>query len=114
MNYFDTYVSAVFIVKIIFIILAIMHIYNRAKGKQNTKQDKKIVFWKDRVEFIFIFMMSLLLIYLFNPRYNKPIVLDYETKLLLFLFGIVLLITAKWEVFIKESKLFQKIQYSLN
>ena len=114
MKYFDMYISFVFIIKIVFIILAIMHIYNKAKRKANTPQDKKILFWKDRVEFIFIFMMSLLLIYLFNPRYNKPIVLDYETKLLLFLFGIILLLTAKWKLFIDESVVFKKIQYSLN
>jgi hypothetical protein len=34
-----------------------------------------------------------LLIYLFNPRTDRSILIDYETKLLLFLFGIILLIT---------------------
>jgi len=53
--------------------------------------------------------MSLLLLYLFNPR--KPdIVIEGETKILLFLFGFVLLITAKWDIFFQESKWFKRIQ----
>ena len=114
MNSFNAYISFIFVIKIVFVVLAVIHIYDKMKRQTNTPQDKNIVFWKDRMEFIFIIMMSLLLIYLFNPRYNKPIVLDYETKLLLFLFGFILIITAKWKIFVKESALFQKIQHSLN
>jgi hypothetical protein len=33
-----------------------------------------------------------------------------ETKLLLYLFGIVLLITADWSNFVEESKWFQRAQ----
>jgi len=110
----DIYISLIFLVKIIFIFLAVTHVYYKAKKQTNTPKDKKIVFWKNRLEFIFIIMMSLLLIYLFNPRYNKPIILDYETKLLLFLFGFILIVTAKWSIFIKESVLFQRIQHSLH
>ena len=54
--------------------------------------------------------MSILLIYLFNPRVDRNTLIDKETKLLLFLFGFILLITAKWDVFIKESPLLKMIQ----
>lgn len=114
MNTFDIYIWFIFLIKIIFILLAVIHIYDKIKGQTNTPKDKNIVFWKDRIEFVFVLLMALLLIYLFNPKYNKPIVLDYETKLLLFLFGFILIITAKWKIFIKESVLFQRIQHSLN
>ena len=111
MDFYTTYVSAIILLKVIFVFLAVAHLYNKVKGKSNTPQDKKIVYWKDRIEFIFIIMMSLLVIYLFNPRSSKPILLDKETKLLLYLFGFMLLITAKWKTFFGESTLLKQIQY---
>jgi hypothetical protein len=54
--------------------------------------------------------MAILLIYLFNPRNPKLEIIDSETKILLYLFGIVLLITAKWEAFFEGSKLLKKIK----
>jgi hypothetical protein len=44
-----------------------------------------------------------LLTYLFNPRQNRNNMINGETKLLLYLFGFVLLITANWSTFIGES-----------
>ena len=54
--------------------------------------------------------MSCLLIYLFNPRSNRVVLIDNETKVLLFLFGIIVLITAKWNIFIKENQIFKYFQ----
>ena len=109
MNNFTSYISLIFVIKIGFVLMAMTHIYLKIKGKENSDLDKKIVYWKDKFEFIFIFLMSLLLLYLFNPR--KPdIVIEGETKILLFLFGFVLLITAKWDIFFQESKWFKRIQ----
>jgi len=54
--------------------------------------------------------MALLLLYLFNPMQGKSVMISGETKLLLYLFGFVLLITAKWNTFIEEAKWFKKIQ----
>jgi hypothetical protein len=110
MSYFDKYVTLTFLFKILFAILAVLHIYFIVKGKTDSKTDKKIMFWKERVEFIFIFLMSFMLMYLFYPRSTKPIIIDFETKLLLFVFGIIILIGAKWDIFIKESPVFKKVQ----
>lgn len=110
MSYFDKYVTLIVLFKVIFIILAASHLYFTFKGKADSKTDKKVVYWKERVEFVFIIFMSIMLIYLFNPRANRETLLDFETKLLLYLFGFILLITAKWGVFIKESPFFQKFQ----
>jgi uncharacterized BrkB/YihY/UPF0761 family membrane protein len=110
MDGFVKYVTLVFFFKIIFAILAISHLYLKIKGKADSKTDKKIVYWEERVEFVFIILMSLMLIYLFYPRSTKPIIIDYETKLLLFVFGIITIIGAKWDVFIKESPFFKKLQ----
>jgi hypothetical protein len=78
------------------------------KGKTNTQLDEKVTFWKGRLEFIFVFLMSFLLIYLFNPRTSRLNKVTGETKLLLYLFGFVLLLTANWETFITEAKWFRK------
>jgi hypothetical protein len=93
--------------------MALLHVYLKFKGKERSDLDKKILYWKERFEFIFIALMSALLIYIFNPRTNNSILIDKETKLLLFLFGFVLLITAKWDIFIKESPLLKIIQRSI-
>ena len=111
MSWFSKYIILVIIIKVVFVILAVSHLYMKVKGKAETDTDKKIVFWKERMEFIFIFLMSLLLIYLFNPRASRDANLDYETKLLLYLFGFILLITAKWDLFIHENPLFKKFQH---
>jgi len=112
MNFYTAYVSFIILLKVIFVCLAVAHLYNKTKGKANSPQDKKIVFWKDRIEFMFIILMSFLLIYVFNPRTTKPLILDKETKILFYLFGFVLILTAKWHAFINESTFFKKLQYA--
>ena len=110
MSYFDKYVIFTFLFKILFGILAGAQIFLNIKGKGDSKTDKKILYWKERVEFVFIVLMSFMLMYLFYPRSTEKITLDFETKFLLFIFGIVLLIGAKWDIFIKESHVFKKVQ----
>lgn len=110
MNKFDIYITFIFLIKIGFITMVLIHLYLKLKHRENTELDKKILYWKDRLEFFFIVLMSFLLIYLFNPRYDKSILIDRETKILLYMFGFVLLITSNWNVLIKESPLFSTIQ----
>ncbi len=111
MDYYTIYISIVFLVKIIFVILATVHLYLKFKNKTNSDLDKEVLFWRERTEFIFTALMAILLIYLFNPVKNKMFMINNETKLLLYLFGFVLIITAKWEIFLKESNIFKKIQF---
>ena len=110
MKIFDYYITLIFLVKFIFLLLSIYYVYLKAKGKQDTPKGKSILFWKDHIEFIFTALMSVLLIYLFNPRTDKATLVDKETKLLLYLFGFVLIITANWKLFLGESPLLNKIQ----
>jgi uncharacterized membrane protein YiaA len=104
MKYYDMYITILFIIKLVFIALAVSHIYLKVKGDEKSSTDIKIEYWKERVEFVFIILIALLLIYLFSPTTNRSILIDKETKFLLYLFGFVLIITAKWEDFFKESK----------
>ena len=110
---FDLYIYLIFIIKLGFILLASTHIYLKVKGESDSDLDKKILYWKERVEFIFILLMALLLIYLFSPRAYRIFMIDGETKILLYLFGFILLITAKWAEFFQEAEWFQYFQKSV-
>jgi hypothetical protein len=126
MSFLDNYIYFIFFIKIIFIILAIVNLYLKkqipAEEKEN-KEDKetdkikkqlktqqKIENWKMHIELLFKFLMAMLIIYIFNPRYNRIHLINYEAKLLFFLFGIILIFTAHWKEIIKESPLLVYIQ----
>ena len=55
----------------------------------------------------------ILLTYLFNPKFNRENLINSETKVLLFLFGFILVFTAKWNIFIEESKWFTDVKQIL-
>jgi hypothetical protein len=110
MKYFDMYITLIFIVKIVFVVLAVYGVYMKLKKSKDKKLSETIKLWKERFEFIFITLMSILLLYLFFPTSNRLGMIDKETKILLYLFGFVLLLTENWSSFIHESPLFKKIQ----
>ena len=114
MDSFTIYITLVFIVKIIFIILAVSAIYIKHRQPENKKLIDFLEFWKQRVEFIFKAMMSAMLIYVFNPRTNNIKLINNEAKLLLYLFGFILIITADWGTFLKQSPILVDIKKSLS
>ena len=57
--------------------------------------------------------MSALMIYLFNPWKNEPLVFNNEMKVLFYVLGWVLLVTANWAIFFKESPIIMEIQQAL-
>ena len=124
MSFLDNYIYFIFFIKIIFIILAIVNLYlkkqipaeekenkeTQDKIKKQLKPQQKIENWKKHIELLFKFLMAMLIIYIFNPRYNRIHLINYEAKLLFFLFGIILIFTAHWKEIIKESPLLVYIQ----
>ena len=111
---FDLFITFIFIIKILFVICAVWHSYlvkkNEKEGNHtNLKMINSLEYWKERLEFIFIFCMSFVCIYVFNP-FSKNFVVDKETKLLLFVFGIIILINANWNIFFKKAKWFTEFQ----
>ncbi len=105
---FDLFILFIILVKFVFIVAAIGHIILSHTNTKFGKYDDTLVYWKERTEFVFILTMAILLIYHFHPKYHtKPI--SSETKLLFFLFGWVLIITAKWGIFVKESPWYEEI-----
>ena len=109
METYRGYIYLVLFFKIIFSMLLLVQIYLNFKQTKDTEFDKKIKYWKHRVEFIFIFLMSCLLIYLFNPRTDRTVMIDYETKILLYIFGFVLILSADWKHFFEDNKWITKI-----
>jgi len=80
------------------------------KDPENTKVKHSYetnLYLKERVELLFKFLMSILLIYVFNPRRKVAVQLDYEMKILLFLFGWILILSANWSS-IMEPSVFKK------
>jgi hypothetical protein len=110
MKTLDYYIYLIFTFKILFIILAIMEIYYRRKHLEFSDKGMAVAYWKSRVDFIFIGLMALLLIYVFRPNQDKDVVVKGEMRLLFFLFGIILIITANWDIFFKSSVWFNDLQ----
>lgn len=110
---FDLFILFIIVIKLVFIVAAIGHVILTHTSTKFDKYDDTLVYWKERTEFVFILTMAILLIYHFHPRYQtKPI--SSETKLLFFLFGWVLIITAKWSIFIKEAPWYKQIATAVN
>lgn len=104
------------VIKIIFLfsILAKVYIVKILKDDKIIKKYyKKLEKIKERTEFIFIFLTSIMMIAIFYPRQNNLKYIDSHVKLLFYLFGWVLIITAKWNLFFHESPLFKNISNSL-
>ena len=112
-TWIDYLIFFIILVKIVFMISAIGHIILSHSTSNKAKDaDDKLLYFKERTEFIFIISMSILLIYHFNPRFSKKPI-NSETSLLFFLFGWVLIITAKWSLFITEAPWYKQIVSNL-
>lgn len=104
----DYYVAFLISIKFIFTISALGHLLLSHTNSQLSKYDPSFLYWKERTEFIFIISMSILLIYYFYP-FGSPAPMSAETKLLFFLFGWILIVTANWKIFVTETPWFQKL-----
>ena len=109
MNYYTNYVRFIFLVKLIFLYFMISSGYDHVRYKKNPKNAslklayENNMYFKERFELLFKFLMSMLLIYVFFPRRKVPMPLDSETRILLYLFGWILILSAKWSTIIEES-----------
>ena len=108
----DYYVVFIIIIKCIFAAAALGHLLLAHTDTSLDKYDSTLLYWKERTEFVFIASMSILLIYYFHPVVKSD-PMSHETKLLFFIFGWILLITANWKIFITEAPWFERIANSL-
>ena len=111
MQKIDYFITFLLIVKVLFVLCALARVYlEHNKGEKNEELIGKVEYWKDRFEFVFIAGMSLLLLYFFFPRNNKPLVTTFETRFLFFVYGIIVFINLDWKLFFSESKTFKFVQ----
>ena len=85
----DPYVSFLFVivvVKIIFVI-ATIGLLIISKIDPSNKHIDKLSQIQDKTHNSFTFLVSILLIYIFNPYKSREARLDAETKLLIYLYG---------------------------
>jgi uncharacterized membrane protein YgdD (TMEM256/DUF423 family) len=112
MSPYDLFVTFVFIDKIIFVFCAIWYKSLVRKGLSSSSKAKSLLVWKNNLEFIFIISVALLCIFLFNP-FRQTLVIDRETRFLLFVFGIIVFITSDWSLYFKKPGWFAELQQSL-
>jgi len=91
---YNVYIIFIITVKVIFLILAITNKYLVIK-KSDPQLQKKIFKLKEKVEYLFVVLMGILCIVLFNPFNKENIIIDNTTRLLLFIYGFVSLLTSK-------------------
>jgi len=107
------FISFIFTIKILFIIFAIIHYYLIITHKPDNAFSQNIVYWKERLEFIFMISMAILTVVLFRPFNTKPIMIGAEERFLFFVYGIITFITSRWSAFVHQAKWFSTLQYVL-
>lgn len=113
-KWYDYFIVFILLTKLIYAILVLIHIYLKIKGREGDEYDSKIVFHKDQLEIVFVISMSILLLYLFYPKHVNPPEVDTQSRLLLFLYGIIILFTLDWKKFIDESSVIKFIKDKFN
>jgi uncharacterized membrane protein YbjE (DUF340 family) len=117
-NPYDIFIIFILIIKIIHFILAIillaLNLYNKRYHSISDKTLDGIKYWSDRIDFIFYALISLLIIYIFNPFYHNLHLIDFNVKLLLFVFGFIYLSNANWSIFFKSSNIIDIVKEKLN
>jgi hypothetical protein len=109
MKVFDVFIAFIFIVKIIFVFCAVWYKALVKKGLGDTDKAQNLIGWKNNLEFVFLICMAIVCILLFNP-FRRTLIIDRETRLLLFVFGIIVFINADWELYFKPSKTFSYLK----
>ena len=104
-GFLDIFILFIICIKLLFLITSYAHIILiHFDTKIDPIWDENFIFWKNRTEFAFMLCMSIILIIVFNPKFNYTGTLDTEMKLLLCLFGWICIFNAKWEIFFPDSQ----------
>jgi multisubunit Na+/H+ antiporter MnhB subunit len=109
MHSLDYFIYFTFGIKVIFFVLTILNIILETINR-SPEWVEYINKARHRLEFLFIACMSVLLIIYFNPRAKSPPEINSESRLLLFAYGIIVLLSADWSLFFKESPVLKKFQ----
>jgi uncharacterized membrane protein YbjE (DUF340 family) len=105
------FTNLIVVVKVSFLAVVIYYHYLKRKEPSNAKKVSSVLIMKEQIEFVYILLMSILLLINFNPWTTVSI--DVETRILLFIYGIVILLTANYSTFFNQS-IVKKMDSSLS
>ena len=97
--------------KIIFYFCLVFHVFFKTLGKHSKykEYDDTLIHLISQSEFIFKFLMAILIIFIFYPWRNNMKYIDRKIQILFYLFGFILLFTADWNSFLKESVFYKNV-----
>lgn len=111
-KYLVPFIYVIIAIKAIFLFSAISNIFAlHVFGLDELSH--KLILIKEQTEFIFIFLTAMLMVAIFNPWQDNMKYINSHVKLLFYLFGGILIVTAKWSLFFHESPILHKISSSL-
>jgi hypothetical protein len=101
---FFCFVYFIVLIKGLFVFFAVWNFYlkKRHHGSNDiveTKLEKNVSYYKNLTENIFIVLVSILLIYLFNPYHESHYLKSKYVKALFFIYGVLMLVTFDWSEF---------------
>lgn len=103
-NKWDLFVYFIVFIKFIFISSAITHLSIKFFALELEAVDSIAEHWKEKSEFIFKICMAILLMASFHPlRVSQA--LSKETRILIYLFGVIILLTSDWKKFLSSFPL---------
>jgi uncharacterized membrane protein len=100
---YNIFILFIFFIKIIYFILTIFARWCKERDKEKYE---KLEFWRNHVEFLFTMLLCILIIIIFNPFINNLYLLNTEAKILLVTYAFLTIITADWNIFINDSKIY--------
>ena len=106
---FTTFLYFILVVKILFLISMIFSVYASHKGTQS--QADKYEHFQNKMEHLFIISMGILMMILFFPHTKGEVCVDGHTKLFLYIFG-MLSILSIIKIFRKEHSSQKKVEVS--
>ena len=116
MKYYDLYIGTIVFLKIIFYIMSLINIYFNHSTSYNSKLNnpQKIQTYVKKIRsllgFIVTILISFLFIYIFNPYHPRTNRINERTNVIFFVFGVILLINAKWDDYIELHPAFVIVQ----
>lgn len=99
---FEAYLFFILIVKILFVFSLILKIQASRKGEK--EEEEKYNNYQQELHKLFTGSMGILLIILFIPKNKGEVCVDGHTKLFLFIFGVLSIITLMEDFFHKKRE----------
>ena len=116
-NIIEFIIYIIIFIKILFLITSIGHLilsHTRKQTPRTKEFDEKFLEWKQKFEFVFIVMMSCLLIFIFTPWRDNAHYMTSTMKFLFYLFGFILILSADWNLILPSTTLDSIVRRSLS